>query len=344
MPTRHPLPILLAVTALAAVAAARSGLAQPAPLRGTVVNRSDHPLAEVRVELRSPDGGDPLDEQTTGDDGDFSIAMDKIRPGLELHLHKDGYQDLVLTIQPQHLVMADIRATMNRVRTAPSPTPKPTPAGPGAQGADPSWLSTTPEEHERAVRLFNEAVKQWEEAESETQKNDALRKIRQAASIDPNFPEPLQILSRLAIKRQNWAEASRYSEALIRIDPMDEEAIQNLYVSLIVMRHFKRVGMAAKRLISIEPEKIADVETHAHKFYTNNLFEMARALYQALTEVAPDDPNGFLNLGLCCSQLGDVECTRRAFGTFLAIAPEDNPDRAAVESELAALGEQETPE
>ena len=110
------------------------------------------------------------------------------------------------------------------------------------------------------------------------------------------------------------------------------------------MRHFKRVGEAAKRLISIDPEKIADVESHAEEFFKNKIFVMARALYQALTEVAPDMPNAYLNLGISSAALGDVEATRAAFETFLRLAPEDHPDIETVRLDLAALDTAEEPE
>jgi len=302
-----------------------------------VINKAEKPLNEVQVVLRSPGGTDAIEEHTTDKDGAFSIPMENLRPGYEIHLHKDGYQDIVLPINPHELVVAKIRIIM--LRTLSEPSPKPTPARTRATESEAVWYPTAGDRRERAIRLFNDAVAKFEEdvADKEAAKAAAEQMFREAASVDPDFPDPLRILSRLAIKRQNWAEASRYSAALIRIDPTDEEAINNLYVSLVVMRHFERVGEAAKRLISIDPEKIAFVESHAEEFFKNNIFIMARALYQALTEVAPDMPNAYLNLGICSSALGDVEATRTAFETFLRLAPEDHPDIEIVRLELAAL-------
>jgi tetratricopeptide (TPR) repeat protein len=298
-----------------------------------VVSKADKPLEEVQVVLRSPDSADAVEEMVTGEDGAFSIPMEILRPGYEIHVNKDGYDEVILPVNPQQLVVATLKVTLLRTRGAPPPA-TPTPSRDLAK----ERLEATAERRERAVRLYNDAVEKYKDDEDEKQsKIEAMQMFRESASIDPTFREPLQILARTAMKNQKWAEASRYSEALIRIDPTDEEAINNLYISLVIMRHFKRVGEAAKRLISIDPEKIAYVESHAAEFYRNNLFVMSRALYQALTEVAPDAPNLFLNLGLCCSALDDTEGMRAAYEKFIELAPEDHEDIEAIREQLAAL-------
>jgi tetratricopeptide (TPR) repeat protein len=332
--------ILIALGIIVASCGAAFGQAEP--LHGTVIGKSEKGIQGVRVVLRPPGSEEIIDEQVTDAEGRFSIAMEHLRPGHEIHLEKDGYEPATVPVSPQQLVIANIRVTMLRTRVAPaeSPTPEATPTA----VPDPSWLGTTEKEREQAIKIYNEAVKMWEKAETPEQKDMALRMIRQAASIDPEFPEPLRILSKIAMERQNWAEASRHSEALIRIDPNDEQAIKNLYASLVITRHFKRVGEAAKRLVSIDPENISYVEHHAQEFFKNNQFEMARAFYQALTEVAPDAPNAYLNLGICCASLGDVEGMRAAYEKFLELAPPDHQDVEAVQNDLAALDAPKAPE
>jgi tetratricopeptide (TPR) repeat protein len=229
------------------------------------------------------------------------------------------------------------------LRTRGEPIPRPTPSKATPTETDLSWLATTVEEKERAIHLYNEAVEQFEE-DNPQEKKAAELKIREAASMDPDFAEPLRFLGRLAMQRQNWAEASRYSEALIRIDPKDEEAIRDLYVSLVIMRHFKRVGEAAKLLIAFDQENISHVERHAQEFFKNDQIVMARALYEALSEIAPDPINAYLNLGICCTSLGDVEGTRAAFEAFIEIAPEDHPDLESVRRDLAGLDAPVAPE
>jgi len=328
-------PIARILILLVVTTTAHAAFAQMEPLRGTVVGKSGKAIEEVQVVLRDPDGGEVIDEVITGEDGAFSIPMESIRPGYEILLHKDGYDDEVLPINPQQLVVATVSVTMLRTPGEPVVRPTPTPEDDDEAEAE---RAAAAERRERAVRMYNDAVEKYgDEKQPEYSKTQGLQMFREAASIDPTFPEPLRILARLAIKQQNWAEASRYSEALIRIDPTDDEAINTLYISLVVMRHFERVGEAAKRLISIDPEKIAYVESHAAEFFKNDQFVMARALYQTLTEVAPDMPNSYLNVGLCCQALGDTECTRAAFEKFVALAPEDNEDLELVRQQLAAL-------
>lgn len=330
------------IATLIAVSGCHFAFAQAEPLHGTVITKAEKPLEAVQVVLRAPDRTEAIEEYITDEDGGFSIPMESLRPGYEIHLHKDGFEDVVLPINPQRLVVAKIRVIM--LRTRGESTAKSTPSKEKAKEPEPVYLATVDERRERAIRVFNAAVERFEKEDEEEEekiikhsKIEAARMFRESASIDPTFPDPLRILTRIAIRSQNWAEASRYSEALIRIDPNDEEAVNNLYISLVIMRHHHRVGEAAKRLVTIDLEKIDFVESHAQEFYKNNLFVMSRALYQALTEIAPDAPNAFLNLGLCCAALGDVEATKSAYERFLELAPEDHPDIETVRQELAKL-------
>ena len=333
--------LVFVFVAVIIAAIARQASAQGEPLRGTVINKAEKPLDGVMVVLRAPDSTDVVEEHITDDEGSFSISMERLRPGYEIHFHHDGYEDVIVPINPQQLVVSKIRVIMLRTRSEPNKSPMPTQPRPAKPTPVHSLQSA--DQRRRAIVLYNEGVELFKEDEPEKKKAAELM-IRQAASMDPDFVEPLRFLSRLAMQKQSWAEASRYAEALIRIDPMDEEAIRDQYTSLIIMQHFKRVGEAAKRLISFDPEKIAYVEQHAQEYFKNGNFVMARALYQALTEVAPDAPNAYLNLGICCSSLDDPEGTRAAFEAFLEYAPEDNPDREYVQQELAKFEPTETPE
>lgn len=333
--------LVLTIIVIATISLSQHAFAQAEPLRGTVVSKTDKGIKEVQVILRAPGSNEAIEEHTTDEEGRFSLAMESLRPGYEIHLYKDGYDDVVLPINPQQLVVANIRVIMLRTKT--KPTKPPTIANADAAKPTPKHTVQVQGSRQRAVSLYNEAVEQFEEDKPEEKKAAEL-KVRQAASMDPDFAEPLRFLGRLAMQRQNWAEASRYSEALIRIDPKDEEAIRDLYVSLVIMRHFKRVGEAAKLLIAFDQENILHVERHAQEFFKNDQIVMARALYEALSEIAPDPINAYLNLGICCTSLGDVEGTRAAFEAFIEIAPEDHPDLESVRRDLAGLDAPVAPE
>ena len=341
MPKKFANALFLTVMAIVIAAVCQLAFAQGEPLRGTVLNKAEKPLDGVKVVLRAPDSTDVVEEHITDDEGSFSISMERLRPGYEIHLHHDGYEDVIVPINPQQLVISNIRVIMLRTHSEPNKSQSPT--QPRTAKPTPVYSLQSADQRRRAIVLYNEGVELFTEEEPE-KKEAAVLMIRQASSMDPDFVEPLRFLSRLAMRNQYWAEASRYAETLIRINPMDEEAIRDQYASLVIMRHYKRVGEAAKRLISVDPEKIAYVEQHAQEFFKNANYAMARALYQALTEVAPDAPNAYLNLGICCSSLDDPEGTRAAFEAFLEFAPEDNPDREYVEQQLIKLRSTETPE
>lgn len=328
--------LFITIAVIASLAASRQVFSQAEPLRGAVINKAEKPIKNVEVQLRAPDSSEAIEEQVTDEDGEFTISIESLRPGYELHFHKDGYTDVTLPITPQQLVMASISVVMQPTLTAPSANPagaKPTPTPSSVMSA----------QQKKAIELYNKGVEAWQEAKSASDENEPIEKrealmmIRQAASLDPTFAEPLIMLSSLAMKSQNWAEASRYSEDLIRIDPNNIDAVRTLYFSMVIMRHHIRVGDAARRLAKTDPSTIPSIEEHAQTFFKNEIYLMARAMYEALTEVSPDPVNAYLNLGVCCAALGDVEGTRSAFEAFLERAPEDHPDIETVRNDLAAL-------
>lgn len=330
------------VTLFVIVAVCRMATAQSEPLHGTVINKSDNGIKNVQIVLRASSGDAAIETTTTDDDGNFSIAMESLRPGYEIHLHKDGYEDVTLPISPQQLVVANISITMQAIRVEAPPPVKATPT--------PAPSLVTPGARNKAVALYNKGVEAWEEAKSASDANEpeerrkALQMIRQSASLDPTFAEPVVMLSRLALKDRNWAEASRYSEDLIRIDPNDLDAIRTLYLCMVVMRHHHRIGDAALRLTTADPSTVASIEEHAQTFFRNEIYVMARAMFEVLTEVSPDPANAYLHLGLCCAALDDIEATRAAFEAFLELAPKDHPSIESVRSDLATLNESAIPE
>ena len=333
---RFATPIFLVLSIVALASAGRPALSQNAQIQGLVVDDKDNPLRGVHVVLQSPSLPDPIEEHTTDNMGGFSLDAGNVRPGREIHLRLDGYVDFVLPIGAQHLVVAKIQLTMTRserLAEAAPPSrraPKPTPV--------PSRELLMSDDRKRAIQLYNEGVEEFEEADdNEAKKKAAEQKFRQAASIDPTFAEPHRLLLRIAIKQKNWAGASRYADDLIRIDPNDNEAIRTLYLALVLLRHFDRVGDAAVLLAKTDPETVSTIEEHAQTFFENDLYVMARALYQALTEIYPKSPDAYLNLGLCCASLGDVEGTRAAFEVFLEVAPKDHPNYDTVKADLASL-------
>ncbi len=327
--------ILLIFLCVAALVAGNSVvLGQTEPLRGTVVTSADHSVKGVHVALRAPGRDEAIEEQTTDDEGRFSLAMENLRPGYEIHFHKDGYNDLVLPVQPQQLVVASIRAVLEPIKRQPTVRPTPTMVP----------TLATAKQREKAILIYNEGVSMWEDEDDPVKKKEAMRKIREAASLDPDFLEPIVMLSQYAMKNQAWAEASRYSEDWIRIDPKSLEAARNLYYCMVIMRHHERIGEAIRRLVTIDPDSVTVVNEHAQTYYTNENYLMARAMYEALAEILVDPTAAYLNLGACCMHLDDPEGTRSAFEAFLEVAPEDHPHRETVQQDLAALNTGEDPE
>jgi tetratricopeptide (TPR) repeat protein len=312
--------------------------AEPEGVRGVVTDPDGRPVAGVEVELRAPGSDEPIERLVTDRAGEFSLSASEVRPGREILLHLDGFNDLALPITPQHLVVSRIELTMTR-RTMVAPEVV-SPPLPEESTPAPERSAPMTEQRRRAILMYNDAVEQYDKAtknKTEEDQQAAERKLREAAALDPTFPEPHLLLARLALKRQSWGEASRYAEDVLNILPDDVEASRIVYLSMVITRNHLRVTEAAERLARVNPASIPSIEEHAQTFYTNGQYEMARALYGALIEVSNDKVTAYLDLGICCRALGDSEGARTAFTSFLELAPEDHPDIAMVREWLAAL-------
>jgi tetratricopeptide (TPR) repeat protein len=330
---RRGISALLAFCAAVALSAAPG---HAATVKGIVADDGGRALAGVEVVLRAGDGAQIIERTTTDDDGVFTLDANEVQPGRELVLELGGYDDAVFAIGPQHLVVSTIELTMKRAVTVEPDDPPPPVAD---QPTKPRYQQMS-DQRIRAIKIYNDAVQRYEKATEEKVDQDkaaAIQMLREAASIDPTFAEPHRLLARLALKQQNWAEAARYAEDLLRIDPDDTEAIRILYLGMIVTRNHFRVGEAARRLAAADPPAVASIEEHARTFYDNGIIVMSRALYDVLVDVGNDPATAYLNLGICSLALDDTQAARAAFESFLELAPEEHPDLEMVREQLAGL-------
>jgi Flp pilus assembly protein TadD len=76
--------------------------------------------------------------------------------------------------------------------------------------------------------------------------------------------------------------------------------------------------------------------SHSRQSFENNRFDTARTLLEVIVEVRPDLAEAHYLLGLCCNSLGDADCSRSAFQTFLDLAP-DHADAATARAMLEYL-------
>jgi tetratricopeptide (TPR) repeat protein len=106
---------------------------------------------------------------------------------------------------------------------------------------------------------------------------------------------------------------------------------------MVIMQHHVRIGEVARRLVKVDPNAIENIDEHAQLFFANQNYQMAKALYEVLIDIAPDPTNAYLNLGLSCAGIEDVACTREAFEGFLDRAPEDHAYVETVRGDLAGM-------
>ncbi len=301
--------------------------AGPGTIQGRVLDEQGDPLAGALVSVTTESSSIPL-EATTKKKGTFLIRTPDRGATYEVRCRRDGFTDAVTYVQPTsaeiafvEIVMARTAAAIERVEpAAPTPTPRPV-------------VEETSEQRQAAIPVFNVGVEALQAGELAA----AAEQFRQAAQIDPEFSAPHRALAAIAMEREDWAAAAESTERLLELEPDDPEGIRTLYFATLMLGDIERLSPAATRLATADPAIVeGEMMSHSRQLFEANQFEIAGALLAVIVEARPDLAEAHFLLGLCCNSLGNSDCARSAFETFLELAP-DHPDAATARAMIEYL-------
>jgi Tfp pilus assembly protein PilF len=320
---------MLVAVSLAVGTTRIAGAGAPGTIQGKVRNEQGEPLGGVLVMVTTESSSIPL-EATTRKKGTFLVRTPDRSEIYEVRCRLDGYADTVVYVQPTsaeiafvEISMARSAAVVERAETAaltPTPTPRPV-------------AEQVSEQRQAAIPVFNAGVEALEAGELAA----AAEQFRQAAEIDPEFSAPHRALAAIAMEREDYAEAAEASERLLELEPDDVEGARTLYFAVLMLGDTERLTPAARRLATTDATVVeTEMSSHARQLFENNQFELARTLLEVIVEVRPDLAEAHYRLGLCCNSLGDAECAKPEFQTFLELAP-DHPDAATARAMIEYL-------
>jgi Flp pilus assembly protein TadD len=301
--------------------------AAPGTIQGKVLDERGGPLAGVLVTVTTESSSIPL-EATTKKKGTFLVRTPDRGVIYEVRCRLDSYADAVVQVQPTSAEIAFVEIVMEKPATvveqaetaAPTPTARPV-------------VQEASEQRQAAIPVFNAGVEALQAGELAA----AAEQFHQAAEIDPEFSAPHRALAAIAMEREDYAAAAEASERLLELEPDDPEGIRTQYFAALMLGDTGRITSAARRLAATDPPAVeTEMLSHAHQLFENNQFETARALLAGIVEVRPDLAEAHYLLGLCCNSLGDADCARAAFETFLELAP-DHPDAATARAMIEYL-------
>ncbi len=301
--------------------------AAPGTIQDKVRNEQGEPLAGVLVTVTTESSSIPL-EVTTRKKGTFLVRTPDRGLIYEVRCRLDGYAETAVFVQSTSTDIAFVEVVMARPaapieqaeRAAPTPTPRPV-------------VEQTSEQRQAAIPVFNLGVEALQAGELAT----AEEQFRQAAEIDPEFSAPHRALAAIAMEREDYAAAAEAADRLLQLEPDDPEGIRTLYFAVLMLGDTERITSAARRLGSADPPIVeTEMLSHSRQSFENNRFDTARTLLEVIVEVRPDLAEAHYLLGLCCNSLGDADCSRSAFQTFLDLAP-DHADAATARAMLEYL-------
>jgi tetratricopeptide (TPR) repeat protein len=265
---------------------------------GTVVDVDGNPLRGVEVSAL-PEGGATPVKTHSKKDGHFSLELGDADLVYGFTFTKEGFDPVSTELRPAPEQLSPLEVTM-------------APAG----------RTQISEAREQAIPVFNEGVTALEIGDKEA----ALGLFRDAAEIDPDFPEAVSAAAAIALELENFAVAADAGENLVRLQPDNVDAMGTAYFAELMLVDMERFIPSARRLADANPEVVSDeMVQHARVLFENNEFEGSRSLLEIIIERQPELAEAFFQLGLTCNMLGDSACAKDALERTLELAPE-GPD------------------
>ncbi|MCB1057380.1 MAG: tetratricopeptide repeat protein [Acidobacteria bacterium] len=186
---------------------------------------------------------------------------------------------------------------------------------------------------EEAKRIFNEGV----ELNKADNKEGALAKFQEAATMDPSLPDAYNAIATLAFNLERWQEAAEASEKLLALQPDNEKAMRIRYDAYVNLKDQDKVGEALVDLASVDPT-----------FAGNNLYNLGIGYFNdskydkaidAFTKALAADPShakAHYYLGLSAVNTGNNTLAKEHLQKFVEMAPAD-PDAAAAKEMVKYL-------
>ncbi len=320
---------VVAAALLAALAAPARAAGPGATVHGTVVDEQGQPLAGVQVVVTAAEATHRL-EATTKKKGVFVVRVPDRAAVWEIHCSLEGYADAVEQVQPGTRDMSFVAITMASLS-------RPSQAAPSVAPAERSRPEPPPDDGDsaraKAIPVFNQGAAALEEGDLAT----AEAAFRQAAVIDPSFPDAHRALAAVAMEHEDYAAAAASAERVLDLQSDNVEAARTVYYATMMLGDPERLAAATRRVLAMGAEASeGEVLGHARQLFQDNAQALARAVLEPLVEARPTEAEAHYLLGMSCNALDDEERARQAFRDFLALAP-DHPDAASARSMLEYL-------
>ncbi len=262
--------------ALAAVASfliiADASAQQAGRIAGTVINTDGTPIEGVSVTISAETLSRDI-VKTTNKKGKFTVSHADAAMTYNYKFEKQGYQTLVLPVNPP------LGGTQFRDFTL-----LPVAAGPPAGAAVPA--AGAPAGGSPAIRAYNEGV----EAQRLGDLDLAAESYRKAAKIDPELAAAHTALAGMLLQREDYATAAAEAEIALTIDSSDVRALQIRFDAYRLGGDEEKADEAAKALREIGnlDDAAARIFNEGVDAYSAGDVATAQSKLQQVIQLAPE--------------------------------------------------------
>ncbi len=123
------------------------------------------------------------------------------------------------------------------------------------------------------------------------------------------------------------------------MDPAERDSAYDLFQRgsrLLALGHPGAAAVLLERALQLEPEKASILEALGRAYYSQGQPALAAERFRAIVERDPIAHYAHFGLGLSASRLGDAEAARRHLKLAVALKPENEDYRRALERLEAA--------
>jgi Tfp pilus assembly protein PilF len=150
----------------------------------------------------------------------------------------------------------------------------------------------------------------------------ALGKFQEALNLDPTLRASMVGLATAALKLGKNAEAATAAESILKLDPRNDQALRLRYNACLVLGDPDRLFDALIGLAAVEPTVAKNgMLKLAFDAYDGNDKAKAKARFQKVLDVDPNQPQAHYYLALVLVADGNTAEAKAHLEKFVALAP-----------------------
>jgi serine/threonine-protein kinase len=149
----------------------------------------------------------------------------------------------------------------------------------------------------------------------------AWKEAQQAADLNPNLAAVHTTLATLNAGTGHYEEAIRQAQWAVKIDPEDYQAYGQEASALDALNQTQQAEATLKKAIAIRPNYWNSYMRLGTFYFTHGRYKDAAIAYRRVTELVPDNPAGYTDLGAIYHLQGDQAAAESTLKKSLALRP-----------------------